>query len=161
MHVLPAVYTLTISKFLAGASPLSVASAEVLQAFSKDPRVDTGMSGTFTFPSDVIVSTRSHMRQPGFGPFGLIPHFPDIWVTVQCEGGSISMFNYVAPSVYHFITVKPKGGKVRTEKVYAVKDDKYGPGGKIEWWSTCVTLSFSLPSMLIIDLGIDTNLKPS
>lgn len=61
--------------------------------------------------------------------WGFIPDFPQVRVVVDCEIGSINMFNFVMPTLYHSITVKIRGGHTRVEKVYQ--------GGKgEEWWTT-------------------------
>lgn len=60
--------------------------------------------------------------------WGFIPKFPQIRVVVDCELGSIDMFNFVMPTLYHSITVKIRGGHRRVEKVYKGQGE--------EWWST-------------------------
>jgi len=60
--------------------------------------------------------------------WGFIPKFPQIQVVVDCELGSIDMFNFVMPTLYHSITVKIRGGHTRVEKEYK--------GHGEEWWST-------------------------
>ena len=68
---------------------------------------------------------------PGRGPFGLIPHLPKLSAVISLEGGEIEYYNYFLPVLYHYITVRPRNGKARTEKAYTFKS---GPGEA--WWST-------------------------
>ena len=62
--------------------------------------------------------------------WGYIPKFPQIRLGVDCELGSIDMFNFVMPTLYHSISVKIRGGHTRVEKVYGSKSK-----GE-EWWTT-------------------------
>ena len=105
-------------RFIAGAEPTSVVSANSqLVANPKNEeakqRIDVGTTASLAFPDDVLGSINCHSQQSGWGPFGLFPRIPDLYVEAICDGGSIKIFNYVVPSVYHYITVNPKGGKKR------------------------------------------------
>ena len=75
---------------------------------------------------------------PGWGPFGLIPHMLRTEITITLEGGEIFVFNFVRPSTFHFIRVKPKKGSGRFEQVYKFIEQVYkfkdGRGDKS--WST-------------------------
>lgn len=65
---------------------------------------------------------------------GFIPRWPDISVQVVCEQGSVELYNFVMPVIYHYIKVSPAGGKPRTEKAY-----KFPPSSGLkgeEWWTT-------------------------
>ena len=95
--------------------------------------IDLHMSALFAFPEDVIVQTEVHQRYPGFGPFNLVPHLPDIRLTVTLEGGSVELNNFVLPSFYHTIYVNPKKGEGRVEKAYVYRDEKIKDE---EWWTT-------------------------
>ena len=52
-------------------------------------------------------------------------------VTVELEGGTVEFSGYPLPHGLSAISVKPKKGKARTEKVYKHKD-----GTGQEWWSS-------------------------
>jgi len=75
---------------------------------------------------------------PWWGPFRLLPRMVDIRVKVECENGEMELYNYLIPTLYHWIRVRTKDasgkGKVkeRVEKAY-----KFADGGKgEEWWTT-------------------------
>jgi predicted dehydrogenase len=128
-------YPLSCVRYLASSNPNAVTSATAVR-FPKDPRIDIGTVAELTFPSS----------NPGGNPmkstikcslsnsprWGFIPK-PEIQTSAVCEGGTIEMFNFVMPVIYHYITVKPNGSVPRTEKVYAFKGDN---GKGEEWWTT-------------------------
>ena len=63
---------------------------------------------------------------------------PDIRVVVNCERGSIELFNYVVPTFYHRIRMTTNvedGGKptVNTFTAYTFED---GEGKGEDWWTT-------------------------
>ena len=130
-----------MSRYIASAEPTEIikAEAELLPNPSNDPsrrNIDIGTSATLAFPNDVTASISCHGRRPGWGPFGLFPYMPDVNLKVTCEGGTIELSNYVAPTIYHSLTVihtdaKGKPRKKRVEKVY-----KFLDGFGEEWWST-------------------------
>ncbi|KAG1774875.1 NAD(P)-binding protein [Suillus placidus] len=100
-------YPLSCVRYLAFDNPSAVISATAVR-YPRDPRIDTGTTAKLTFASPT----------PGF-----LPRWPEISVRAICERGSIEMFNFVMPVIYHSITVAPDGGVTRTEKAE-------------EWWST-------------------------
>lgn len=130
---------MNVLRFLAGADPTSVLSATQLNVpkpVRDSPQlVDEGMAATLAFPDDVTGSLSVNLREPFL--YGIIPRFPKVHVSVQCENGEIRVFNFVMPTLYHYIEVKTKdkGGKTRTEKVY--KPTEAGFKGE-EWWLTWV-----------------------
>ena len=65
---------------------------------------------------------------------GFIPRWPDISVRAVCEQGSVELFNFPMPVIYHTINVSLTGGKTRTEKAYKFPLSS-GLKGE-EWWST-------------------------
>lgn len=73
--------------------------------------------------------------------YGFIPKFPDIKVRVECEGGEVELFNYLQPTLYHYIEVAVReegsgtGRKKRVEKVYSPRDAKMEWKGE-DWWTT-------------------------
>ncbi|KAL5513239.1 hypothetical protein ACEPAH_3637 [Sanghuangporus vaninii] len=131
-------YPLAMVRYVTSMDPTEVlsAEAELLPNPKDEPtkrNIDLGTSASLAFPNDVTGSISCHIRYPGWGPFGLIPRFPDVNFIAECEGGTIELFNYALPSVYHYIAVTPKDkkGKKRVEKVYCFPD-----GFGEEWWST-------------------------
>ncbi|KAL5492465.1 hypothetical protein ACEPAI_3912 [Sanghuangporus weigelae] len=131
-------YPLAMVRYVTSMNPTEVLSAEAeLLPNSKDEptkrNIDLCTSASLAFPNDVTGSISCHTRYPGWGPFGLIPRFPDVNFIAECEGGTIELLNYVLPSAFHYIAVTPKDkkGKKRVEKVYTFPD-----GFGEEWWST-------------------------
>ncbi|KAJ8463956.1 hypothetical protein ONZ51_g9914 [Trametes cubensis] len=85
-------------------------------------RIDRGMHAAFEFPSSVTGETYADFAMPGWGPFGLIPRMPKLSVKVALEGGDIEYYNYPLAGSYHWIKVKPRKGRARTEKAYKHPD---------------------------------------
>ncbi|KIM79362.1 hypothetical protein PILCRDRAFT_10492 [Piloderma croceum F 1598] len=134
-------YPLSAIRFLARSAPTSVLSATSSvypSPSSTQQLVDLGTKATLSFPNDVTATLNCDFRQPWWGLFGLIPSMPDIKLTANCENGEVELYNYLAPTLYHWIRVRvqdpSRKGKVieRVEKVY-----KFGDGSKGEdWWTT-------------------------
>lgn len=127
-------YTLSCVRYLTSNNPSAVISATAMR-YSKDPRIDTGTTANLTFASlkSGEEPVRSIIKCDFAIPprWGLIPRLPDLSVRAVCERGSIEIFNYVMPVIYHSITVRPDGKVPRTEKAYTFE------GGKgEEWWTT-------------------------
>lgn len=61
---------------------------------------------------------------------------------VRGEAGEAMLFNFVLPTMYHYIEVKKKEGSKRVEKVYSYKDLPKGDERREwkgeDWWTTCV-----------------------
>ncbi|EIW80900.1 NAD(P)-binding protein [Coniophora puteana RWD-64-598 SS2] len=132
-------YTLMCTRYLLGTNPSAVVSATA-KRFSGDNRVDVGTTAELTFPapagsdSSEPIKSKIHcdFKDPKY--FGIIPRVPDISVRVTGTEGSVELYNFVMPTLYHHLTVRPtgKGKKTRTEKVY-----KFADGTRCEeWWST-------------------------
>lgn len=128
------------SRFIVGANPVSVLSAEAdpyLECTVEGHRhnaIDTGMSASLQFPKDITADIMCNIRLPGWGPFGLIPQLPIFDVEANCEGGKVYCRNFEIASAWHYIAVNPSAGsktKKRVEKAYTFKDGK----GE-DWWST-------------------------
>jgi len=95
-------------------------------------KIDIGTEASLAFPNDVTGSIKCHYFWPGWGPFGLLPKFPDASIIAECEGGTVSIQNFVTPTTWHRIEVVPKGkGEKRVETAYVFKDGK----GE-DWWTT-------------------------
>ena len=114
-------------RFIASAEPTSVLTA--IHTAHRDAKVDRGSQATFAFPNDIIADINCDLQTPW--RLGIIPRWPNIHITVQLEGGDVFLNYFPAPYIYHRITVIPKDGKTRTEKVYKPKEGK----GE-EWWTT-------------------------
>ncbi|KAG2362334.1 hypothetical protein BDR07DRAFT_1407370 [Suillus spraguei] len=127
-------YTLSCVRYLASSNPSAVISATAIRD-TRDPRIDTGTTADLTFASlrPGAEPVRSTIKCDFANPprWGFIPRLPEVSVRAVCERGSIEMFNFVLPVIYHSITVRPGGDVPRTEKAYTFD------GGKGEdWWST-------------------------
>ncbi|KAK7455212.1 hypothetical protein VKT23_011087 [Stygiomarasmius scandens] len=125
-------YVLNCLRYLSGSNPTEILSASAEP--SSDPKVDRGMTATLALPNDVIGTITSDLAVP----WRFIPGMPQVSTTVECEGGSVSLFNFSLPTLYHTITVTKKSGsktETRTEKVYKFSDAKMEGKGE-DWWLT-------------------------
>lgn len=122
---------------MAKSDPTAVVSASAVK-FRKDARIDTATSATLLFPppnpggESVKATIRCDFSVPNL--LGFIPRWPDVSVRAVCEQGSVELFNFPQPVIFHTIKVFPAGGKPRTEKAY-----KFPPSSGLkgeEWWST-------------------------
>jgi len=134
-------YTISSLRYLASSEPTSVLSATTDIAFAKpnDPEkshlVDRAARATLSFPNDITGSIFCDFRMPP--SYGFIPKFPDVNLRVKCEGGELSLSNFVLPTIFHSLVVKKfgKGGKTETrvEKVYSPRDLKEGDRESAGW----------------------------
>jgi hypothetical protein len=124
-------YTISVSRYLSGADPTKVMSAKS-ETLSNDPQIDTATTATLDFtnpqgsvgtrPADGLTATLNvNFRLPP--RLGLFPRWPNMSVRVTGTRGTAKLSNFVAPWIYHFITVKSseqEGGRLRkrTEKRY-------------------------------------------
>ncbi|KAG2065300.1 NAD(P)-binding protein [Suillus decipiens] len=127
-------YPLNCVRYLTSSNPSAVISATAIRD-TRDPRIDTGTTANLTFASlrPGAEPVRSTIKCDFANPprCGFIPRFPELSVRAVCERGSVELFNFVMPVVYHSITVRPDGDVPRTEKAYTFE------GGKGEdWWPT-------------------------
>ncbi|KZP30646.1 NAD(P)-binding protein, partial [Athelia psychrophila] len=132
-------YPLNALRYLASANPTAVLSATARTAPSASDTghlVDHATTATLSFPNDVTGTIHCDLAIPGWGPFGLIPSMLDMTVKVDCEGGSVELFNFAMSAYYHSITVlvKDDNGRLRkrVEKAYTFHDGR----SEEEWWST-------------------------
>ena len=122
---------------MANSDPTTVISASAVK-FYKDARIDTATSASLLFPPSspggepVKATIRCDFSMPSL--LGFIPRWPDISVRAVCEQGSVELFNFPMPVIYHTINVSLTGGKTRTEKAYKFPLSS-GLKGE-EWWST-------------------------
>ena len=127
------VYPLSAVRYFSSSNLTSVPTASAV-GMPRDPeRIDRAMQAHLVLESAVEADVFIDFGMPGWGPFHLIPRMLKCNVHLELEGGTIDFFNFVMPTVYHRITVKPLGKKTRVEKAYSFKE---GPGE--EWWSTSV-----------------------
>lgn len=133
-------YNVNCLRYLFGTDPSEVLSATADPMPTTDgsaSKVDAGTTATFAFPGDATGTAVCHMRVPP--SFGLVPIMPTIFLSVSCENGELKVFNFVMPTLYHWIEVSVKDGKggkavkKRVEKVY--KPLEPGVKGE-EWWTT-------------------------
>ncbi|KAK7043766.1 hypothetical protein VNI00_008378 [Paramarasmius palmivorus] len=129
----PGSYTVNVLRYLASPyKPKSVlsASAEPYTSAPQHKQVDRKFTATIDLEHDILGEISSDLNEPRI--MGIIPRMPKLKATVQCEGGTIEIFNFLIPHYYHYITVNPTGKKSRVEKVYRFADDSKGE----EWWTT-------------------------
>jgi len=128
-------YTLMAVRTIVGAEPVSVVSATATPFTNgtEEQRrtIDIATEAVLEFPSDVTAEIECNGQWHGWGPFGLLPRYPDVKVEATCEGGKVSLDNFVLPTLFHKIQVTPTNGKNRTERAYTFKD-----GTGEDWWLT-------------------------
>jgi len=96
--------------------------------------VDHGATATFSMPNEVIGRISCDLAAPW--KFGIVPPWPKFTAKVECEGGEIEIYNYVMPSIYHWIRVRTKDGRrERIEKAYTFVEREGRVRGE-PWWST-------------------------
>ncbi|EGN98488.1 hypothetical protein SERLA73DRAFT_183526 [Serpula lacrymans var. lacrymans S7.3] len=147
-------YPLSCLRYLTSANPISVNDAKAT-VYRRNTLIDTGMAVNLTFPSASPSSSppESQPEEPVTATLvadfatpwilGVLPRMPRIFVLAECEQGSVEMFNFVMPVIYHYIQIRPLQGKARTEKVYSFRtathkgtsEDQNEKKGE-EWWST-------------------------
>ncbi|KAF8225364.1 NAD(P)-binding protein [Tricholoma matsutake] len=124
-------YNLSCIRYLTSSEPISVLSAShVPHVPSSSPadfvsNIDLGTTATLSFPNDVVATLNC----------SFIPQMPQCDFTVECEGGNVTMFNFVLPTYYHSIKVYIRDKKTRVEKVYSFADAGIDAKGE-KWWMT-------------------------
>lgn len=134
-------YTLNCIRFLSGVDPTDVQDATALAHVFKTPPssseaslVDDTTTAHLAFPNSMSGAIMCSLGLTGWGPFSILPLWPEVAAHVQCEGGEIKLFNYPGSWAYHYITVSKRKGSgriTRTEKAYKPKNGK----GE-DWWTT-------------------------
>jgi len=125
-------------RYMASSDPTSVLSTSHISFTPRSPplnyipKVDRRVEATLSFPNDVTGTIRVDLGEPN--TFGIIPKIPTVKVKIEGTLGTVEIFNFVGPHLYHSVGVKIKGGHSRVEKVYAPKDNLKSKGE--EWWST-------------------------
>ncbi|KAI0930005.1 hypothetical protein AcV5_006817 [Taiwanofungus camphoratus] len=119
-------YPVNCMRYLASSEP----AVESAQATCISENVDRRMEVQLTFADSIPATLVVDFVLEGWGPLKLFPQWMQMLSRVECEKGAVEIFNYVVPSIYHYIRVIPKVGKPWTEKVY-----KPSEGKGEEWWS--------------------------
>jgi predicted dehydrogenase len=96
-------------RFFASAEPTTVQS---VKHELDSPQVDRATTATGKIHCDLAAPPRLF----------LVPRIPDLTAEIVCEKGSLRVFNYVAATMYHSITVNPTGKTARVEKAYTFPD---------------------------------------
>ncbi|KAF8878869.1 hypothetical protein BD779DRAFT_1553586 [Infundibulicybe gibba] len=130
-------YTMNCLRYLSSSNPTAVISAEQVPhappSGSAPPTIDRRTTATLALPNDATAELMCDLGMPSkYGNYG-IPAFPQVRAHIECVGGTIELYNFVAPTFYHSITIVPKlrGKKKRVEKVY-----KFADGYGEDWWTT-------------------------
>jgi predicted dehydrogenase len=121
-------YTIDAVRFFTSLNPIKVLHAE--HTPSHNEKVDRRTTASFALPNDITASITCDLGMPS--RFGFIPAMPSISAKVDCEGGKLELYNFVLPTVYHYLSVEPRGKKGRVEKIYKGKEGSIGE----EWWTT-------------------------
>lgn len=127
-------------RYLSSSDPTSVLSTVHTLFTPRSPppgyvsKVDRRMEATLALPNDVTATLRCDLAVPP--TYGFIPKIPRITAKVEGVLGSVEIFNFAAPTLYHSIGVKIKGGHSRVEKAYVYKDVEGKKGLGEEWWTT-------------------------
>ncbi|KAJ7115827.1 hypothetical protein C8R44DRAFT_215019 [Mycena epipterygia] len=125
-------YTVNVLRYLASANPTAVLTARAIPYSSRPEhkQVDKMFWATLSLERDIIGSLHANLSEPKL--FGIIPRIPELTASVQCEGGSVEIFNFLVPSYYHSITGSPAGKPRRVEKAYSFEGAARGE----DWWTT-------------------------
>jgi hypothetical protein len=128
-------YAVNFVRYITSSEPTEVVATSHVAFEPKEApadyvhNVDRRMQATLGLPKDITATLNLDLAEPL--KLGFIPKLPKFGFEVDCELGSLTMFNHIVPTFYHSITVKIKGGHTRVEKVYKASDGK----GE-EWWLT-------------------------
>lgn len=125
-------YTVNVLRYLSSANPTAVLTAKAVPYSSRPEhkQVDKMFWATLALEKDIIGELHSNLSEPKL--FGIIPRIPKLSAIIQCEGGSIQIFNFLIPHYYHSITVSPSGKRRRVERAYSFKGAAKGE----DWWPT-------------------------
>lgn len=130
----PGCYPISIMRFLIGAEPTAVlAASHEPPFFPVDAKIDQRVTAALSFPNDITASLNVNLSR-GFY-CGVIPRPPNIRAIIKCMEGELELTNFIFPSVYHNIYVRPKGKAARTEKAYTFRDCGVDAKGE-DWWTT-------------------------
>ncbi|PPQ63799.1 hypothetical protein CVT24_009794 [Panaeolus cyanescens] len=130
-------YAMNCIRYMSSSDPTQVLSAKA-ELYGQSPssagttlegKVDRKMVASLALPGDATGTLSCDLGVPA--TLGFLPKFPEVRMTVDCERGTIEMFNFVLPTIYHSITVKVRGSATRVEKMYT----RHGQKGE-DWWTT-------------------------
>lgn len=119
-------YPINYMRYLSSSEPTVQSAEAVCRSENVDKRMETQLLFGDSLPATIIVD----FSLEGWGPFKLIPQWLKLALRVECENGSVEIWNYPLPSLWHSITITTRDGKRRVEKAYKPQEGK----GK-EWWS--------------------------
>ncbi|KIK61644.1 hypothetical protein GYMLUDRAFT_96498 [Collybiopsis luxurians FD-317 M1] len=140
-------YPINCIRYLTSSNPTSVVSATPVPLKSaniQETKIDRAINATLAFPNDILATLEGDLAMPWkFFP----PKLFKLWVEVKCEGGDVTLINFVLPTFWHSINVSTKAGSTtttRTEKVYKFADAhlEHGAGDSKtldlgqDWWLT-------------------------
>ncbi|KAH9928579.1 hypothetical protein B0H21DRAFT_894782 [Amylocystis lapponica] len=108
----------------------SVPTVESAEAICRRDNIDRRIEAHLSLSNGASATIMVDSALDGWGPFKLIPQFAKLVTRVECEHGSVEIFNYVLPSLFNRITVT-KNGKSWSERVYKTKEGK----GETSFWS--------------------------
>ncbi|KAJ7491932.1 NAD(P)-binding protein [Mycena latifolia] len=117
-------YTISSMRYFAG-DPTTVLSVEHELV---SPQIDRKTTATLALPGGATGAIHCDLGMPPY--LKIFPRLPNINAVIECEGGRIAVTNYIMPTLYHSISVTPRGGKGRVEKAYTFA--KLGE----PWWTT-------------------------
>ncbi|KAF7327715.1 hypothetical protein MKEN_00351000 [Mycena kentingensis (nom. inval.)] len=124
-------YSVNSMRYFTGHEPTSVTSVAQELSTSRLPKselVDRKTTATLALPGGITSTIHCDLRTPP--TLGVIPKWVDMSATIECDKGTLLFNNYLMPTIWHAITVKPQGGKQRVEKRYTFPD--LGQ----PWWTT-------------------------
>src|ERR1700733_3994254 len=111
-------YVINASRYVLASNPTDVLHIQ-LNAYPEDKRVDRSMRAVLEFPNDATAAIYADLGTPKY--LGFIPRMPSVSVRVDGDSGSVYLNNFIAPSLYHYITVKTKGTGKEVAKTQTVK----------------------------------------
>ncbi|KAJ7601709.1 NAD(P)-binding protein [Mycena polygramma] len=128
----PGCYVVNVLRYLASSNPTAVLTAKAIPYSSRPEhkQIDKMFWATLALENDIIGELHSNLDEPKL--FGIIPRIPKLSVTIECEGGTLKIFNFLVPHYYHYISVSPAGKPRRVEKAYSFKGAAKGEA----WWTT-------------------------
>ncbi|KAF8637606.1 hypothetical protein AX17_002675 [Amanita inopinata Kibby_2008] len=132
-------YTLHCIRYLSSSNPEGVEFVTTYPHYPRSatasfvPNVDRGALVALNLPRDASAMLQCDLGVPP--KFGIIPTLPKCRVRVECEGGSVELYNFALPTVYHYITIDRRGQKPVTEKAYTFAQAKMEGKGE-DWWTT-------------------------
>ncbi|KAF8317886.1 NAD(P)-binding protein [Clavulina sp. PMI_390] len=111
-------YTTGLARYVLGAEPIDTSDIQV-EAFEEEQRVDRSMRVSYSFPSNVTTTIYGDLAMPS--RFLVIPRMIQAWIKVDGTEGSVCLYNFIAPSLWHSIEViegKGDGAKKSYRKAY-------------------------------------------